>query len=185
MVGWGRQVYDVARIEIVTPSTVIPDRYSSRRDRRPGPRTLQLIVIPRPDGPAPNMPQTLHLNDPLPAPARLLLEKGADAVKRVGQHAPRHLPRMVVAVVFDDERRSAHGPGQRVGVHEAVTVVEEGGVEDGVQCRYQALKDDGGVEGRRCRVDDEDEGDGGIRHVKGFGSLEGTLGCQCVGCSRA
>ncbi len=92
------------------------------------------------------------------------------------QHPPRQPARAVLAVVFDRDGRAAVGPRERVGVDEAVAVVEEGGVVDGVEGREEGLVGRGGGEGGGRGVEDEDEGEGGEGDVVGFGPLEGAVG---------
>ena len=91
------------------------------------------------------------------------------------------MPRAVIAVVFNGEDCAAIGPGDDVGEYEAVAVVEDGGVVDGVEGGDERLVREGRGEGGRCGVGDEEEGGWGVGHVVGFGSLEGALVCQHVG----
>lgn len=94
------------------------------------PHPNQPTIHPRPHEPSPNIPQPLHLNHPLPAPTLLPLEKRTDTIHRIGEHAPRQLPRPVMPVVLDRDDRPAVSPRDEVGEDEAVAVVGEGGVVD-------------------------------------------------------
>lgn len=139
--------------------------------------TLNLPIHHRPNKSTPNIPKPRHLNHPLPTPAVLFLQKRPNAIHRIGQHAKRQLPRAVIAVVFDADDRAAEGPGEGVGEDEAVAVVEDGGVEDGVESGDEGLEGGGGGEGGCGGVGDEDEGGGGVGYAVGFWSLEGAVGC--------
>lgn len=79
-------------------------------------------------------------------------------------------------MVFDGDDCVAIGPGKGGGEDEPVAVVEEGGVEDGVEGRDEGLVGGDGSEGGRGGVGEEDEGGGGVGYVEGFLSLEGALG---------
>lgn len=55
-------------------------------------------------------------------------------------------------------------------------MVEDGGVEDGVEGRDEGLVGGDGTEGRTLGVGDEEESSRGVGYVVGFWSLEGALG---------
>ncbi len=84
-------------------------------------------------------------------------------------------------MVLDRDGPAAVGPRERIGVDEAVAVVEEGGVVDGVEGREEGLVGGGRGQGGGRGVEDEDEGEGGVGDVVGFGSLERAFGGG-VGC---
>ena len=85
-------------------------------------------------------------------------------------------------MVFDADDGVAGGPRNGGGEDEAVAVVEEGGVEDGVEGCDEGLVGGDRTDGRTGGVCDENERGGRVGYVVGFWSLEGALGVSvCFG----